>query len=63
MILNIAKNDKALPLLCSMPSLKESIVETLNKHYKKTGIFLKSMTLLYILLKYDNVSDLFNPPN
>ena len=55
-ILNIAKNDKALPLLCSIPSLKESIIETLNKHYKKTGIFLKAMTLLYILLKYDDVS-------
>lgn len=55
-ILNIAKNEKALPLLCSMASLKESIVMTLNKHYKKTGIFLKAMTLLYILLKYDNVS-------
>lgn len=55
-ILNIAKNDKALPLLCSIPSLKESIIETLNKHLKKTGIFLKAMTLLYILLKYDDVS-------
>ena len=55
-ILNIAKNDKALPLLCSMTSLKESIIETLNKHHKKTGIFLKAMTLLYILLKHEDVS-------
>lgn len=56
-ILNIAKNDKALPLLCSIPSLKESIIETLNKHHKKTGIFLKAITLLYILLKHEKFPD------
>lgn len=55
-ILNIAKNDKALPLLYNS-SLKEATIETLNKHYKRTGIFLKAMTLLYILLKYNNVSN------
>jgi len=56
-ILNIAKNEKALPLLTSVPSLKESIIEIMSKHHKKTSIFLKGMTILYIFLQFENFPD------